>query len=277
MALSKEELQQQINILTTRTDDNDGMKYSKLPGINKGLNPDFFTGKNTRIVNAINKLAQDVAAMQTAVIDMINKTNGVIMDVNSVENQEVWEETKRLMGEDTIIEGIRAILDGKLQEKILQFDEDDAGKILTIVSDDAGNPVIKPVELELPDKEEEEKPEGVISAYTITYLHEDHPEITNVGAAIDHVMDNVDDLKEDIDNVKDDMEAIKGSIDNILENMTKIDFEISWDDIKDKPAIGSKLALDEDSLMLMTNEEAEVSSVPLMTDDDIFDLVNSLD
>ena len=256
MALSKEELQQQINVLTTRTDDNDGMKYSKLPGINKGLNPDFFTGNNTRIVNAINKLAQDVAAMQIAVIDMINKTNGVILDVNSVENKEVWEETKKLMREDTIIEGIRSILEGRSQDRIFDLDEEDAGKILTVVLDDDGKPVIKPIDFNVefpegPDKEEPEEPEEpeIISAYTVTYLNAENPEITNVGEAIDH----------------------------ILTQMQNIDFEISWDDIKDKPSIGSKLELDEDSLSLMSEEDAEISSVPLMTDDDIYDLVNSLD
>ena len=114
-------------ILATRTDDNKEMKFNKMPGINKGLNPDFFTGNNTKIVNAINKLASEVNALETAVVDMINKTNSVLMDVNSIENQEVWEETKRLMGEDTIIEGIRALLDGKMQDKILNIDEEDEG------------------------------------------------------------------------------------------------------------------------------------------------------
>ena len=249
MALSKEELQQQINILTTRTDDNDGMKYSKLPGINKGLNPDYFTGNNTRIVNAINKLAQDVAAMQTAVIDMINKTNGVILDVNSVENKEVWEETKRLMREDTIIEGIRAILEGRSQDRIFDLDEEDAGKILTVVIDDDGNPIIKPIDfnIELPDDDKPEEPE-IISAYTVTYLDADNPEITTVGEAIDHIMSQ----------------------------LKNIDFEISWDDVKDKPSIGSRLELDEDSLSLISEEDVELSSVPLMSDEDILDLVTSL-
>jgi hypothetical protein len=263
MALSKEELQLQIDILTSRTDDNDGMKYSKLPGINKGLNPDFFTGNNTRIVNAINKLAQDVAAMQTAVIDMINKTNGVILDVNSVENQEIWKETKRLMGEDTIIEGIRAILEGKSQDRIFDLDEEDEGKILTVVIDDAGNPIIKPIDLDIALPEPEPERPEITSAYQITYLNGDHPEITNVGDAIDHIMDG--------------MTGVGESIDQIMEKLNNVDFEITWDDIKDKPSIGTKLELDDDSLALLSEEDAELSVVPLMSDDDIYDLVNSLD
>ena len=86
--MTEEELKLQMDILTSKISDNPNMTYKTNAVLNKGLNPDFFTGNNTRIVNAINKLAQDVAAMQIAVIDMINKTNGVILDVNSVENKE---------------------------------------------------------------------------------------------------------------------------------------------------------------------------------------------
>lgn len=248
MALSNEELLQQVNILATRTDDNKEMKFNKMPGINKGLNPDFFTGNNTKIVNAINKLATEVNALETAVVDMINKTNSVLMDVNSIENQEVWEETKKLMGEDTIIEGIRALLDGKMQDKVLGFDEEDEGKVLTVAIDDAGNPVVKPVDMG-DIGTGGGSVEDVISAYTVTYLNGDHPEMTNVGQAIDHIMDTI----------------------------ANFDFEVTWKDIKNKPKIGNKLELDEDSLNLLSNKDVELSAVPLMTDDDIFDLINDLD
>ena len=248
MALSNEELLQQVNMLATRTDDNKEMKFNKMPGINKGLNPDFFTGNNTKIANAINKLASEVNALETAVVDMINKTNSVLMDVNSIENQEVWEETKRLMGEDTIIEGIRALLDGKMQDKVLNIDEEDEGKVLTVVIDDAGNPVVKPVDMG-DIGTGGGSVEDVISAYTVTYLNGDHPEMTNVGQAIDHIMDTI----------------------------ANFDFEVTWKDIKNKPKIGNKLELDEDSLNLLSNKDVELSAVPLMTDDDIFDLINDLD
>lgn len=252
MALSNEELLQQVNILATRTDDNKEMKYNKMPGINKGLNPDFFTGNNTKIVNAINKLATEVNALETAVVDMINKTNSVLMDVNSIENQEVWEETKKLMGEDTIIEGIRALLDGKMQDKVLGFDEEDEGKVLTIAIDDAGNPVVKPVDMGdigTGGGNGGGTVEDVISAYTVTYLNGDHPEMTNVGQAIDHIMDTI----------------------------ANLDVEVKWGDIKNKPKIGNKLEMDDDSLNLLSNKNEELSAVPLMTDDDIFDLINDLD
>lgn len=252
MALSNEELLQQVNILATRTDDNKEMKYNKMPGINKGLNPDFFTGNNTKIVNAINKLASEVNALETAVVDMINKTNSVLMDVNSIENQEVWEETKKLMGEDTIIEGIRALLDGKMQDKVLGFNEEDEGKVLTIAIDDAGNPVVKPVDMGdvgTGGGNGGGSVEDVISAYTVTYLNGDHPEMTNVGQAIDYIMDTI----------------------------ANFDFEVTWEDIKNKPKIGNKLEMDDDSLNLLSNKNEELSAVPLMTDDDIFDLINDLD
>ena len=249
MALSKEELQLQIDILTSRTDNNDGMKYSKLPGVNKGLNPEFFTGNNTRVVNAINKLATEVKALENAVYDMINKTNGVLLDVNSEQNQETWEETKRLMREETIIEGIRSILEGKSQDRIFDIEEEDEGKVLTIVIDDDGNPVVRPVEISMdifPDyKPPEEK---ITTAYDVVYLNRDIPGVENVGEAIDHILDQ----------------------------MKNIDFEISWDDIKDKPSVGNKLELKDDALTLVSDEDAILSSVPLMNDEDIYDLVNTL-
>lgn len=249
MALSKEELQLQIDILTSRTDNNDGMKYSKLPGVNKGLNPEFFTGNNTRVVNAINKLATEVKALENAVIDMINKTNGVMLDVNSEENKAIWEETKTLMREETIIEGIRAILEGESQDRIFDIHKDDEGKVLQITINEDGRPVVRPVEISMdifPDyKPPEEK---ITTAYDVVYLNRDVPNVDNVGEAIDHILDQ----------------------------MKNIDFEISWDDIKDKPSVGNKLELKDDALSLISEEDAILSSVPLMTEEDIYDLMNTL-
>jgi F-type H+-transporting ATPase subunit gamma len=131
-------------------------------------------------------------------------------------------------------------------------DEEDEGKVLTIAIDDAGNPVVKPVDMGdvgTGGGNGGGSVEDVISAYTVTYLNGDHPEMTNVGQAIDHIMDTIKNL----------------------------DFEVKWSDIKNKPKIGTKLELDEDSLNLLSNKDVELSTVPLMTDDDIFDLINDLD
>ena len=69
MAMTDEELLLQMNILTTATENNENMKYRANAALNKGLNPEFFTGNNTKIVNAINKLASEVNALETAVVE----------------------------------------------------------------------------------------------------------------------------------------------------------------------------------------------------------------
>ena len=80
MALSEEAILQQINVLTTKTAENAEMIYKSIPALNKGLNPAYFTGNDTKIVNAINKIAAEVNALNTAVVDMINKVNKIFKD-----------------------------------------------------------------------------------------------------------------------------------------------------------------------------------------------------
>ena len=56
MALTEEELKQQANVLATKTEDNPNMPYKANATLNKGLNPDYYSGQYTKIVNALNKL-----------------------------------------------------------------------------------------------------------------------------------------------------------------------------------------------------------------------------
>ena len=46
MALSEEQIKQQIDVLTTKTSENPEMVYKAIAALNKGLNPEYFSGNN---------------------------------------------------------------------------------------------------------------------------------------------------------------------------------------------------------------------------------------
>ena len=182
MALSEEAIIQQINVLTTKTSENADMTFKPIPAINKGLDPDYFTGNDTKIVNAINKIAAEVNMLNNAVIDMIDKVNGIILDTHGTENNEIWEKTKELMGEETLIEGIKAILEGKKQQEILQLHPADNEKILSVKVNQDGVPEVKPVSIESLTVE--------VGAYDVAYLNRDMKGVTSIGEAVDMICEN---------------------------------------------------------------------------------------
>lgn len=238
MALSEEAILQQINVLTTKTAENAEMIYKSIPALNKGLNPEYFSGNETKIVNAINKLAADVNVLNEAVVNMINKVNGVLMDTMSLENKEIWEDTKELMGEDTIIEGIKAILEGKRQDKILQLDIADDGKLLAVVVNEEGVPEVKPASLDALDID--------VSSYDVSYANRDFKQLNSVGEAIDV----------------------------ILEDMQQ---PLQWDELVNRPKIADELVIEEDELVLKSLEDEDLSCIPITNDEDIDNIIGSLD
>lgn len=225
MALSEEEIRHQIDVLTKKTSENPDMVYKAIAALNKGLNPKYFTGNDTKIVNAINKLAVDVDMINDAIIDLINKTNKVLSDVHSPENKEDWEETKELMGTDNIIDGIKLILEGKKQDKILNLQADDIGKILSVsINDITNKPEVKPINLnEIIDVKSD--------AYDITYNNANLQGVTNVGEAIDVICENT----------------------------------------------ATNISMDTDKISLKSRDDDELASLPLMNDNDVTNLISSLD
>lgn len=238
MALSEETILQQINVLATKTAENAEMIYKSIPALNKGLNPEYFTGNDTKIVNAINKLAAEVDILNEAVVNMINKVNGVLMDTMSLENKEIWEDTQKLMGEDTIIEGIKAILEGKRNGEILKLDIADDGKLLAVYVNEEGQPEIRPASLDSLDIN--------VGAYDVAYANRDFKELSSVGEAIDI----------------------------ILEDMRK---PLEWDDLVNIPKLADDLVIEEDSLVLRSVEDDDLANIPLTNDADIDSIINSLD
>lgn len=238
MALSEETILQQINVLTTKTSENAEMIYKAIPAINKGLNPDFFSGNETKIVNAINKLAVDVDALNTAVINMIEKVNSILLNTVSEDNKQIWEETQELMGEPTIIEGIKAMLEGNLQDKLLNLHIADEGKLLQVEINENGVPEVKATSIDSLTVE--------VGSYDVSYVNRDYKGINSVGEAIDI----------------------------ILEDMQQ---PLQWDELVDVPNLANDLVVEDNELVLKSVQDADLAAVPIVNDDDINSIINSLD
>jgi hypothetical protein len=223
-----------LDILTTKTSDNPDMVYKASAITNKGLNPEYFTGNNTKIVNAINYLAeQSVTTTEVAQL-VAEKVNEVLLDISNYENSLIWENVKQLMEIDTIIEGIQRILQGKQQDKILGITPDDIGKILSVAQAEDGEMMVKAID-------------NILNAGQMEYTHEEHPEV----------------------------QTVEGALDKLFEMQEQSLTEINWDMIMNKPEIPTGLELTDESLV-MKSDNGEMSEVPLMTDEDVTNLLSEL-
>ena len=234
MAMSDEELLLQMNILASKTGDNPNMAYKANATLNKGLNPEYFTGNNTKIVNAINHLAETSVKISDLSEAVADKVNELLLDTSSDANKAIWDNVKELMEMDTIIGGIQRILEGKQQDKVLGITPDDVGKILSVAQAEDGEMMVKAID-------------NILNAGQMEYTHEEHPEVQTVEGALDKLFE--------------------------LQN-NKLD-EVTWDMIMNKPAIPTGLELT-DNALVMNDEDGEMSSVPLMTNEDVDELLNDL-
>ena len=234
MAMTDEELKLQLDILTSKTSDNPDMVYRANGTLNKGLNPQYFTGNNTKIVNAINYLAETTVNVTELSGAVAAKVNEILLDISSDANKVIWENVKNLMEMDTVIEGLERILQGKQQDKILGITPDDIGKILSVSQAEDGEMMVKAIN-------------NILNPSQMEYVNEEHPEINNVEDALNKLF-----------------EMQNNAIDNV-----------TWEMIMDKPAIPTGLELTEEALV-MNDDDGEMSSVPLMTDEDITMLINDL-
>lgn len=237
MAMTDEELLLQMNILATRLDTNENMQYKTNTALNKGLNPDYFTGNNTKIVNAINLLAETSVKISDLSEAVANKVNEVLLDTSSDANRAIWENVKELMEMDTIIEGIQRILEGKQQDKVLGITPEDIGKILSVSQAEDGEMMVKAIDF-------------AVDSNNTKYNNIHHPEVQNVSDALDKLFD-------------------------LQKNNTSTGIDIEWDMILNKPEIPAKLELD-DEFLVMKSEVGTMSAVPLMTNEDVDMLLSEL-
>ena len=116
MALTDQEKVLQAGILAEKTDEatNPNMAYSSMVTSNKGLNPEYFTGNNTKVVNAINSTYKQAQNAMTTVNSFGNKINGVLLDTGNTEGQAKLEQLRTDMGYQTLIEGLIDLYENKL-------------------------------------------------------------------------------------------------------------------------------------------------------------------
>lgn len=116
MALTDQEKVLQAGILAEKTDEatNPNMTYSSMATNNKGLNPAYFTGNNTKVVNAINSTYKQAQMAMTTVTNFGNKINGVLLDTGSTDGLAKLEQLRTDMGYQTLIEGLIDLYENKL-------------------------------------------------------------------------------------------------------------------------------------------------------------------
>lgn len=256
MAMTDEELLLQLNILTSKTSDNSNMVYKSNGTLNKGLNPAYFSGNNSKIVNAINNLAADSEKTATTATDVSDKLNEILLDTSTEENQQVWENLKAAMGQPTIIQGLTDLYAGKQIDKMLGLSAKDAGKVVSIDTDDKGNLILKAIEqgiVEIPE----------VKATDIAYVNNYNDGISNVKNALDFVIDKIAN-----GNIGEDNGGLGGGF---------IMGDITWDMIENRPeVVADKISLSSTHLELKDGDTV-VSSVPLLSDSEVDNMLNKLD
>lgn len=116
MALTDQEKVLQAGILAEKTDEatNPNMTYSSMATNNKGLNPAYFVGNNTKIVNAINSTYKQAQKAMTTVTNFGGKINDVLLDTGTPEGQVKLEQLRTDMGHQTLVEGLIDLYENKL-------------------------------------------------------------------------------------------------------------------------------------------------------------------
>lgn len=116
MALTDKQKVLQADILTEKTDSdtNSNMTYSTSAAKNKALNPDTFSGNNSKVVNAINLTYKQAEKAITTVDNFSTKVNEVLLDVGSTSGLAKLEQLRTDMGQQTLVEGLIDLYENKL-------------------------------------------------------------------------------------------------------------------------------------------------------------------
>ena len=116
MALTDEEKVLQAGILAEKTDTatNPNMTYTSSVINNKGLNPAYFTGNNTKIVNAMNKTYKQAEMAMSTVGTFGNKIDNILLNTETSEGKVKLEQLRTDMGYQTLIEGLIDLYENKL-------------------------------------------------------------------------------------------------------------------------------------------------------------------
>lgn len=254
MAMTAEELLLQMNILTSKTDEatNPNMVYKSTKVLNKGLNPEYYSGNNTKIVNILNDLfATDQKSIEVA-NKVSEKVNNILKDTDSSDGQVAWAKLQAAMNQTTIIDGLNDLYEGKQAAKILGVTTDDINKVLSVAQDEQGNLVLKAIEQVAGGLTE-------INVEEIAYENRYVSSVKNVKGALDYVINAI---------VNDGFEGGLGG--------GTIIGEITWDMIDDRPTeIADNLLLTGTHLELKDGDTV-ISSVSIIQDSEIDAIIDNL-
>lgn len=116
MALTDQEKVLQAGILAEKTDTttNPNMVYSTAGAANKGLNPAYFSGNNTKIVNAMNATYKQAEMAISTVAGFGDKMNNILLNTETNEGKVKLEQLRTDMGYQTLIEGLIDLYENKL-------------------------------------------------------------------------------------------------------------------------------------------------------------------
>lgn len=245
MALTEEQLAIQLQVLTEKTSNNASMTYTSSARTNKALNPNKFSNNNSKIVNAINLLYDDSIKTQADAATSTQILNDVLGSTSVPENETEWHSVVEILqgispSYRNMINASKAILTGEAISQILQVSAADKGKLLSIDLDEENNVIIKTVAAGTGSGGDI----TTLDASNVTYTNTNVASLTNVKEAIDYMLNN---------NVS----------------------EINWENIKNKPNFVDSLELT-DSALLLKSGETSVSTVELINDNDITEIVNAL-
>lgn len=245
MALTDEQLAIQLQVLTEKTSNNASMTYTSSARTNKALNPDKFSSNNSKIVNAINLLYDDSVKTQADAATSTQILNDVLGSTSVPENETEWHSVVEILqgispSYRNMINASKAILTGEAISQILQVSAADKGKLLSIDLDEENNVIIKTVTVGTGSGGDI----TTLDASNVTYTNTNVASLTNVKEAIDYMLNN---------NVS----------------------EINWENIKNKPNFVDSLELTDSALLLKSGENS-VSTVELINDNDITEIVNAL-
>ena len=116
MALTDQEKVLQAGILAEKTDTttNPNMVYSTSGAANKGLNPAYFAGNNTKIVNAMNATYKQAEMAMSTVNGFGDKIDNILLNTETSEGKVKLEQLRTDMGYQTLIEGLIDLYENKL-------------------------------------------------------------------------------------------------------------------------------------------------------------------
>ena len=115
-ATLNERQQVQYDVLTYKLDTatNNKLVYKTSLVTNKGLNPDYFKGNNTKLVNILNDFYKTINSTKQTVDEVYTKFNPVILDTANSANKAILDQMRAATGKDTLVESVLALAKGEI-------------------------------------------------------------------------------------------------------------------------------------------------------------------